>query len=112
MLQIDIEGCNPAELIFSLRGSLDGVGVDALIRDWNEHTVAGEDRNHIVDVSGVTCIDAVGESAIRYLASAGARFRVSGPMVDKVIDLVCKEKDRALQNGYKDFSSIVFCLRP
>lgn len=112
MLTTKIEGNNPAELLFTLSGELAGEGVDMLVSHWNRYQAVRKDRVCIVDVSKVTSIDGRGERAIRYLASEGARFRVSGPIVGNIIDLVCKEKRWELQNGQREFTSIVFCLRP
>ncbi len=112
MLQIEIEGQNPAEQLFTVSGELVGDGAKALIQFWNQHKVIGEGRVNIMDVSGITSIDLAGESVIRQLAAEGARFHVGGPMIGNVIDQVCKEKLQALKNGRRKFTSIVFCLRP
>ena len=112
MLQIEIEEQNPAEQLFTVCGELVGERAKTLIGFWDEHKVVGKGRINIMDVSGITSIDQIGESVIRHLDSEGARFQVSGPIIGNVIDQVCKEKRRALKDGHREFTSIVFCLRP
>jgi len=106
MLQIDIEERAGTELIFTLKGEIAGVDADELIARWNESLRVG--RVCIVDVSAVWSMDEAGKVAICRLARDGARFRATGPMIDCVIDLVCKTNTEVLQSGRREFSSIVF----
>jgi ABC-type transporter Mla MlaB component len=106
MLQVDIEERAGTELIFTLKGEISGVDADELISRWEESPRVG--RVCIVDVSEVWEMDQAGKVAICRLARDGARFRASGPMIDCVIDLVCKTNTEALQSGRREFRSIVF----
>jgi hypothetical protein len=109
MLQIEIEERDGIEPAFALRGEIVSSCAGELIDRWNEYKLLRDGRACIVDVSLVGVIDQDGELAIRRLASDGARFLANGPMMDRVIQLVCDERKHARREGRREFRSIIFC---
>lgn len=109
MLQIDIEQRDGKELIFILCGDASRDWVSELMSRWNEYKLLRNEKGCIVDVSKLDTIDESGEFAIRRMARDGARFRASGPMMGCIIDQVCKASVEMLQEGHREFRSMVFC---
>ena len=110
MLHITVTEHAGTELIFVLSGEIVGHSARELLARWNRDRRAREDWKCFVDVSGVNGVDQAGEAAIRYLASGGAHFRVSGPLTSCIIKLVCLEQRQSLVSGRRDFRSTVSCL--
>jgi ABC-type transporter Mla MlaB component len=109
MLQIDIEERDGAEMVFILGGEISRDRVSELMSRWNEYKLLRNERARIVDVSKLDTIDSSGEFALRCMACDGARFRARGPMMGRIIDLVCKANVEMLREGHREFRSMVFC---
>jgi ABC-type transporter Mla MlaB component len=109
MLQIDIEERDGTEPVFILSGEISETWVGELMSHWDEYKMLRKGADCIVDVSSVSAIDPSGEVAIRWIACDGARFRANGPMMGRIIDLVCKANVEMLRKGRREFRSIVFC---
>lgn len=109
MLHIDIEERgDPAAPVLALKGELSGTSALELLARWNQLREVRPGKVVIVDLSYVSAMDDVGREAIGVLAHDGARFLASGPMLEHVIDLVCKASVEALQTGCEGFRSMVF----
>lgn len=109
MLQINIEERDGTDQVFSLCGELVGSCQSRLIDRWNEYKALRKGVARIVDISEVTTIDQSGERVIRSIACDGARFRAKGPMMGRIIDLVCQVNLEMLREGHREFRSTVFC---
>lgn len=109
MLQIDIEERDRTEQVIILCGEINRECVDELMSRWNDYKLLRKESDRIVDISRLNTMDSSGEFAIRRIARDGARFRANGPMMGRIIDLVCKANIEMLQEGHREFRSMVFC---
>ena len=108
MLQIEIEERPGAELVFTLKGELREASVFEFTDRWKALRRSCPGAVCIVDLSDVGAMDGAGERAIYALAHDGVRFLARGPMLGRVIDLVCKASVHAPQGGDEGFRSMVF----
>ena|SRR5438309_278686 len=90
MLRISTENSVESTKI-KLEGRLAGAWVDEVERTW--HTVArGSSREPVlVDLCGVTFIDAEGKKLLRWLCEEGAVFRCCGPDISATVEEATRE---------------------
>ncbi len=109
MLKIDIAERDGTKLVFILGGEIRCESLGELMSRWNEYRLLRKNAVCIVDVSRLSNMDSSGEYAILRIARDGARFQANGPMMERIIDLVCKANTEMLQEGDREFRSMVFC---
>ncbi len=108
MLQIEIQEQDGEEQEFILRGEICSCSVPKLMECWSEYRMLRAGKYCIVNLAKVSLIDCAGERAIRRIAQDGARFLAHGPLMERIIDLVCKVNVDALRDGQREFRSMVY----
>jgi anti-anti-sigma regulatory factor len=68
-----------------LEGKLAGVWVDELEQTWHAFAQRKPDEGILVDLCGVTFIDAQGKLLLKRMHGHGARFRCCGPDITATV---------------------------
>ncbi len=90
MLRITTESAEDSTRI-KLEGKLAGVWVDEVELAW--HMIAGDSSRSpiVVDLCGVTFIDAEGKKLLKWMRMEGAEFRCCGPDITATVEEAKRE---------------------
>ena len=80
------------KVTLKLEGKLSGPWVEELARCWRMSSDIYNKRGLVVDLSGVTFVDAAGKKLLCAISSEGAQLIGSGLMPKSLIDEICVEK--------------------
>jgi outer membrane protein TolC/ABC-type transporter Mla MlaB component len=83
------------KVTLKLEGKLSGPWVEELARCWRMSSDIYNKRGLVVDLSGVTFVDAAGKKLLCSISSEGAQLIGSGLMPKSLIDEICVEKPAA-----------------
>jgi anti-anti-sigma regulatory factor len=83
-------------MAIKLEGRLVGRLVDEAERTWHTVSADGLLKPVLVDLCGVTFIDAEGKKLLRHMCGAGAAFRCCGPDITATIEEI--EREHASMN--------------
>lgn len=84
---------NDERVTLKLEGKLSGAWVEELARCWR--AASNIPKEVVVDLSGVTFVDAAGKSLLCSMASGGAQLMGSGLVPKSLVDEICAEKSSA-----------------
>src|SRR5438046_488960 len=90
MLRITIEKNGEAAAI-KLEGKVAGPWVDELERAWYSIHPNGSGKGILVDVCGVTFVDAEGKKLLRWMCGEGATFRTRGCLMNETVQEIRRE---------------------
>ncbi len=74
----------------TVEGELCGDVASLLEADWRRATALHKEKRTVVDLCGVTLIDATGKKVLSLMIDGGAEFLVSGPETAYVIETLRK----------------------
>ena len=83
------------KVTLKLEGKLSGPWVEEFERCWHMSSDIYKNKGLVVDLSGVTFVDAAGKKLLCSISSAGAQLVGSGLMPKSLIDEICVEKPPA-----------------
>jgi len=95
MLRITAEE-TPEGTAIKLEGRLAGALVNELAETWNGLSTNAQSKPVLVDLCGVTFIDADGKRLLRRLYSEGATLRCCGPDITATVETI--ERERRFKN--------------
>ncbi len=79
-------------MVIKVEGRLAGELVNEVERTWNKVSPAGRGEHVVVDLCGVTFIDAQGKKLLRRMHREGTQFRCCGPDIRATIETIKNEK--------------------
>ena len=83
------------DFTFRLEGKVSGPWVDELERSWHTTTEAARGGQILIDLSGVTFIDAEGKKLLSWMYTQGADFLCTGCMTRGIVEEIKRERGRA-----------------
>ncbi len=93
MLRITTENAENSTRI-KLEGKLAGVWVDEVERTWHMVCDDGSRSPIVVDLCGVTFIDAEGKKLLKWMRMEGAEFRCCGPDITATVEEAKRQASR------------------
>jgi len=95
MLRITVKKTRQA-LTFQLEGTLAGVWVRELEECWSSALTREQYPHVLVDLTGVTFIDAAGKACLASMHREGAEFIADDCMTKDVVREICEDRSRTV----------------
>jgi anti-anti-sigma regulatory factor len=93
MLKITVTD-ETAALRVTVEGELTGPQADVLEANWRNAVLLRKEKNVVVDLCGVTSIDAAGKEVLRHMINSGAELSAFGPKTAYIIECLRNAKER------------------
>ncbi len=81
----------PGQATFKVEGKLVGQWAGELERKWREAQGGGQTQNLVMDLTGVTFIDAEGKRVLSRIYQAGGKLRAQDCMTKRLVEEISKE---------------------
>lgn len=95
MLKIAVDD-DGSRIRVKVEGELAGPEAHVLEVNWHNATRLREEKNAVVDLCGVTSIDAAGREVLRQMIDDGAELSTSGPKTAYIIETLRRARNRGL----------------
>jgi anti-anti-sigma regulatory factor len=94
MIRIEVDN-QPEAAVLRVEGKLSGESVDELRRVWTALRTDFPDKQAVVELSSVMCVDNAGRKLLSQMHSWGTRLSGSGLLIGSIIEEITNTADAA-----------------